>query len=186
MMMTVISLGGASVELDLIKISIVRLWAERDILDISRLWDAQIRLYLQTPFSNRYRSGVRTMIFQIIQNYFGMMFSTSTDQVFNTNYYLQTPSHNRHTCPHHDLSNNSDNSSIKNLYVVNLCKASSTNPTIISMIAPMICQMIQKHRKPKKSNACPRGADVLNIYTCLLYTSPSPRDRTRSRMPSSA
>ena len=25
-----------------------------------------------------------------------------------------------------------------------------------------------------------------NYYTCLLYTSPSPRDRTRSRMPSSA
>ena len=25
-----------------------------------------------------------------------------------------------------------------------------------------------------------------NISTCLLYTSPSPRDRTRSRMPSSA
>ena len=26
----------------------------------------------------------------------------------------------------------------------------------------------------------------LNITVCLLYTSPSPRDRTRSRMPSSA
>eukprot|EP00656_Telonema_subtile_P015406 TRINITY_DN18068_c0_g1_i1.p1 TRINITY_DN18068_c0_g1~~TRINITY_DN18068_c0_g1_i1.p1 ORF type:complete len:119 (-),score=0.07 TRINITY_DN18068_c0_g1_i1:17-373(-) len=25
-----------------------------------------------------------------------------------------------------------------------------------------------------------------SAYTCLLYTSPSPRDRTRSRMPSSA
>ena len=25
-----------------------------------------------------------------------------------------------------------------------------------------------------------------HIYDCLLYTSPSPRDRTRSRMPSSA
>ena len=25
-----------------------------------------------------------------------------------------------------------------------------------------------------------------SLYTCLLYTSPSPRDRTRSRMPSSA
>ena len=25
-----------------------------------------------------------------------------------------------------------------------------------------------------------------NFLTCLLYTSPSPRDRTRSRMPSSA
>ena len=29
-------------------------------------------------------------------------------------------------------------------------------------------------------------AGVDNIDTCLLYTSPSPRDRTRSRMPSSA
>ena len=27
---------------------------------------------------------------------------------------------------------------------------------------------------------------VYNIHGCLLYTSPSPRDRTRSRMPSSA
>ena len=26
----------------------------------------------------------------------------------------------------------------------------------------------------------------INLATCLLYTSPSPRDRTRSRMPSSA
>ena len=29
------------------------------------------------------------------------------------------------------------------------------------------------------------GRDIL-VDTCLLYTSPSPRDRTRSRMPSSA
>ena len=27
---------------------------------------------------------------------------------------------------------------------------------------------------------------VADAYACLLYTSPSPRDRTRSRMPSSA
>ena len=26
----------------------------------------------------------------------------------------------------------------------------------------------------------------ITLFTCLLYTSPSPRDRTRSRMPSSA
>ena len=30
------------------------------------------------------------------------------------------------------------------------------------------------------------GNIVSYTYTCLLYTSPSPRDRTRSRMPSSA
>ena len=28
--------------------------------------------------------------------------------------------------------------------------------------------------------------DLYNLHGCLLYTSPSPRDRTRSRMPSSA
>ena len=27
---------------------------------------------------------------------------------------------------------------------------------------------------------------IVSVYYCLLYTSPSPRDRTRSRMPSSA
>ena len=31
-----------------------------------------------------------------------------------------------------------------------------------------------------------RGRVARAIRTCLLYTSPSPRDRTRSRMPSSA
>ena len=36
-----------------------------------------------------------------------------------------------------------------------------------------------------------RGGALLNLdkallWSCLLYTSPSPRDRTRSRMPSSA
>ena len=30
------------------------------------------------------------------------------------------------------------------------------------------------------------GRWTLNFEACLLYTSPSPRDRTRSRMPSSA
>ena len=37
--------------------------------------------------------------------------------------------------------------------------------------------------------ACGTGLFVeeyLKAYPCLLYTSPSPRDRTRSRMPSSA
>ena len=37
-------------------------------------------------------------------------------------------------------------------------------------------------------NIAPNGGafNVINFTTCLLYTSPSPRDRTRSRMPSSA
>src|SRR5664280_3565564 len=31
-----------------------------------------------------------------------------------------------------------------------------------------------------------RGSEADHLSDCLLYTSPSPRDRTRSRMPSSA
>ena len=31
-----------------------------------------------------------------------------------------------------------------------------------------------------------RGVPLGKVIDCLLYTSPSPRDRTRSRMPSSA
>ena len=34
--------------------------------------------------------------------------------------------------------------------------------------------------------AASSGAAMNQIIDCLLYTSPSPRDRTRSRMPSSA
>ena len=48
--------------------------------------------------------------------------------------------------------------------------------------------------KPFKANPFVKMKDIhVNwvgiipyAYTCLLYTSPSPRDRTRSRMPSSA
>ena len=39
--------------------------------------------------------------------------------------------------------------------------------------------------KPQNGDQCLLKGQV-SIYTCLLYTSPSPRDRTRSRMPSSA
>ena len=42
---------------------------------------------------------------------------------------------------------------------------------------------------PRKSDQVVRGATVLpngTGKTCLLYTSPSPRDKRQSRMPSSA
>ena len=45
-----------------------------------------------------------------------------------------------------------------------------------------------KSKGTKSSPNGGSGGDGGSIYfkTCLLYTSPSPRDRTRSRMPSSA
>ena len=37
-----------------------------------------------------------------------------------------------------------------------------------------------------EKRAVDEGISIHSFNTCLLYTSPSPRDRTRSRMPSSA
>ena len=40
--------------------------------------------------------------------------------------------------------------------------------------------------KGKRREAAFEAREKLSMMPCLLYTSPSPRDRTRSRMPSSA
>ena len=40
--------------------------------------------------------------------------------------------------------------------------------------------------KGKSGNITSMLTDKDRVIVCLLYTSPSPRDRTRSRMPSSA
>ena len=44
----------------------------------------------------------------------------------------------------------------------------------------------QNNFDPKAIEEFYSAADKRNMLACLLYTSPSPRDRTRSRMPSSA
>ncbi|WP_460366001.1 hypothetical protein [Staphylococcus aureus] len=38
----------------------------------------------------------------------------------------------------------------------------------------------------KRQFVLPKNAVIAGVYVCLLYTSPSPRDTERSRMPSSA
>ena len=54
------------------------------------------------------------------------------------------------------------------------------------------CELMLKLLKSACANAennfemDPDNLYVAEAYACLLYTSPSPRDRTRSRMPSSA
>ena len=58
------------------------------------------------------------------------------------------------------------------------------NLVSVSSIYPAGCKLISKERGLKKLAS---GQIVHAVYSnCLLYTSPSPRDRTRSRMPSSA
>ena len=51
------------------------------------------------------------------------------------------------------------------------------------------CRYCKKSMKPVYSTEAAPGMYLIanpNYWTCLLYTSPSPRDRSLSRMPSSA
>ena len=48
------------------------------------------------------------------------------------------------------------------------------------------CASLNWEKRFQRADLCGRYALVTGGRICLLYTSPSPRDRTRSRMPSSA
>ena len=48
------------------------------------------------------------------------------------------------------------------------------------------CQGSEYYRTPNIDKLAQQGVRFTDAYACLLYTSPSPRDATLSRMPSSA
>ena len=61
-------------------------------------------------------------------------------------------------------------------------------PMILSNISVPLVALVDSTVIGHLPHAHQLGAVAVgaSLYTCLLYTSPSPRDRTRSRMPSSA
>ena len=68
-------------------------------------------------------------------------------------------------------------------YVMTKGSIQEEDITIINIYAPQyIRQLLTALKEEIDSNTIIVG----DFNTCLLYTSPSPRDRTRSRMPSSA
>jgi len=66
-----------------------------------------------------------------------------------------------------------------NRLFVNMVAAGETGG-VLDLILSRIADFMEKAQKLKS-----RVKSAM-VYPCLLYTSPSPRDRTRSRMPSSA
>ena len=90
---------------------------------------------------------------------------------------------------------------IKGCQIAGLCRANlkdidrgweavqhSESPRIHTFIATSEIHLKYKLRKTREQVLEMISGAVKHArnYTCLLYTSPSPRDRTRSRMPSSA
>ena len=72
--------------------------------------------------------------------------------------------------------------------VVGNCARIAANAVVVNDVAEnttMVGVPAKAIRVGNKGNFRPYGVDQ-KVKDCLLYTSPSPRDRTRSRMPSSA
>jgi len=71
-----------------------------------------------------------------------------------------------------------------------LLHASTIKPEVIADVDLLVVREltggIYFGERARKSVDGVQAAYDTMFYTCLLYTSPSPRDRTRSRMPSSA
>ena len=66
---------------------------------------------------------------------------------------------------------------------VNVCGQSPNTPNF--MLDPKSRHTIPTFTCGAINNKC-KLKDIMHMYSCLLYTSPSPRDATLSRMPSSA
>ena len=94
-------------------------------------------------------------------------------------------------------------SRISQNFIESIEEKKKAQATLVASIAEAIQTMVISLQRGNKILACGNGgsaadaqhfsAELLNRFererhplACLLYTSPSPRDRTRSRMPSSA
>ena len=59
-------------------------------------------------------------------------------------------------------------------------------PTINQLLRKKRVKQLSRNKVPALQKQPLKRGVCVKVYTCLLYTSPSPRDREKSRMPSSA
>jgi len=75
-------------------------------------------------------------------------------------------------------------------YYITVRELNIPNPETFNSLISVLDELISEYRDqdslPKKLVGVLADMPVALYAACLLYTSPSPRDRTRSRMPSSA
>ena len=92
-------------------------------------------------------------------------------------YRKETPP--RHYTPHEDL--------MKRLHLHLLSARNERDDNVAAIYRKSLLSFVSNALEPDLRTPILGLANAgVPDYTCLLYTSPSPRDRTRSRMPSSA
>ena len=84
--------------------------------------------------------------------------------------------------------NQRENLALRGLYLISkdLFYSDKSSKEFLAVLEPEAEKLskIRNHLEHKFISI--KAFDIAHFETCLLYTSPSPRDRTRSRMPSSA
>ena len=70
--------------------------------------------------------------------------------------------------------------------VYELDNLSPSNPIIGALDDKFLCPQSRFAGLPDKEMENAASKNIINLLACLLYTSPSPRDKRQSRMPSSA
>ena len=66
------------------------------------------------------------------------------------------------------------------------CSVCKTKVKVRRSVTMIACGKERRKAHDRRAADSQRSDGVRHVAPCLLYTSPSPRDRTRSRMPSSA
>ena len=77
------------------------------------------------------------------------------------------------------------NSLIEALSEDNISLLCATRPAVVKIMGSLEPYLMERIEL-KGLNLIEIDEFCKELFSCLLYTSPSPRDRTRSRMPSSA
>ena len=110
-----------------------------------------------------------------------------TTKVATINTFLEKESINNKTEAWNKLDKTGKIKLLNN-YVDSLITVNNLSATDVAELKHYLTDSLDKKKlQHVKDVVCDKATGkILSIPTCLLYTSPSPRDRTRSRMPSSA
>ena len=139
-----------------------------------------VNKFVTDKFHFSISGGLKFVVVIILLGIIGATMSTDSNSNSNTN------TSNTSTAPSAEQVNEvkTEDTSVPKEYKSALNKAASYANTMHMSKRGVYDQLVSDYGEKFSAEAAQYAID--NVKACLLYTSPSPRDRTRSRMPSSA